>query len=232
MQLRVIARRAGDGSLTILGDVAQANRRGGLSQLGRRCAVSARGDEATVEELRHAYRVPARSWMWRCRCSPDRARHRAADLLPHRRRAAALQARERRSSSQTALREGASRMLEGLVAVILAEELAGEFDERRPFDGVPVLTPRQAKGLEFDHVVVVEPARDRRARAGPARALRRADATDEDARRRVFPPASAGARFIALPRARMDFPTGRGSARRRRGAPRARRARRRRARRS
>ncbi|HEU5211405.1 MAG TPA: ATP-binding domain-containing protein, partial [Gaiellaceae bacterium] len=28
------------------------------------------------------------------------------------------------------------------------------FDERR----VPVLTPREAKGLEFDHVVVVEPA--------------------------------------------------------------------------
>ena len=26
------------------------------------------------------------------------------------------------------------------------------------WDGVPLLTPRQAKGLEFDHVVVVEPA--------------------------------------------------------------------------
>ena len=26
----------------------------------------------------------------------------------------------------------------------------------------PILTPRQAKGLEFDHVVVVEPAGDRR----------------------------------------------------------------------
>ena len=26
------------------------------------------------------------------------------------------------------------------------------------YDGVPLLTPRQAKGLEFDHVVVVEPA--------------------------------------------------------------------------
>ena len=29
------------------------------------------------------------------------------------------------------------------------------FDEAR----MPVLTPREAKGLEFDHVVVVEPAR-------------------------------------------------------------------------
>ena len=26
------------------------------------------------------------------------------------------------------------------------------------WDDVPLLTPRQAKGLEFDHVVVVEPA--------------------------------------------------------------------------
>ena len=29
------------------------------------------------------------------------------------------------------------------------------FDETR----IPVLTPRESKGLEFDHVVVVEPAR-------------------------------------------------------------------------
>ena len=26
------------------------------------------------------------------------------------------------------------------------------------YEGVPLLTPRQAKGLEFDHVIVVEPA--------------------------------------------------------------------------
>ena len=30
--------------------------------------------------------------------------------------------------------------------------------DERPYDGVPLLTPRQAKGLEFDHVIVVEPA--------------------------------------------------------------------------
>jgi hypothetical protein len=44
---------------------------------------------------------------------------------------------------------------DGLVAVIVPENLAGE----APTDElVPVLTPREAKGLEFDHVVVVEPA--------------------------------------------------------------------------
>jgi superfamily I DNA/RNA helicase len=44
---------------------------------------------------------------------------------------------------------------EGLAAVILPEELA---DNVPSGELVPVLTPREAKGLEFDHVVVVEPA--------------------------------------------------------------------------
>ena len=44
---------------------------------------------------------------------------------------------------------------DGLPAVIVPEELA----DHLPSDElVPVLTPREAKGLEFDHVVVVEPA--------------------------------------------------------------------------
>ena len=48
--------------------------------------------------------------------------------------------------------------LEGLLAVIVPEELADEVPADDLWNGVPVLTPRQAKGLEFDHVVVVEPA--------------------------------------------------------------------------
>jgi ATP-dependent exoDNAse (exonuclease V) beta subunit len=44
---------------------------------------------------------------------------------------------------------------DGLLAVIVPEQLADDI----PSDElVPVLTPREAKGLEFDHVVVVEPA--------------------------------------------------------------------------
>jgi superfamily I DNA/RNA helicase len=50
---------------------------------------------------------------------------------------------------------------EGLVAVIAPASLrpgpgaVSVFDDAR----VPVLTPRESKGLEFDHVIVVEPAR-------------------------------------------------------------------------
>jgi superfamily I DNA/RNA helicase len=55
---------------------------------------------------------------------------------------------------ETALREAvALEDLDGLLAVIVPRGLAVEAEF--PF---PILTPRQAKGLEFDHVVVVEPA--------------------------------------------------------------------------
>jgi superfamily I DNA/RNA helicase len=55
---------------------------------------------------------------------------------------------------ETALREAvALEDLDGLVAVIAPRSLA--VSDEFPF---PILTPRQAKGLEFDHVVVVEPA--------------------------------------------------------------------------
>ena len=49
---------------------------------------------------------------------------------------------------------------DGLLAVIAPRALAVDTPSGDAFDelSVPVLTPRQAKGLEFDHVVVVEPA--------------------------------------------------------------------------
>ncbi len=49
---------------------------------------------------------------------------------------------------------------DGLLAVIVPRALAVGTPSGDAFDeaSVPVLTPRQAKGLEFDHVVVVEPA--------------------------------------------------------------------------
>jgi hypothetical protein len=51
-----------------------------------------------------------------------------------------------------AFREAAAAP-DGLLAVILPDELDAPSDEL-----VPVLSPRESKGLEFDHVIVVEPA--------------------------------------------------------------------------
>src|SRR4029077_11859277 len=58
MQLRMVARRAQDGSLTILGDVAQATGAITYSSWSDVLPHLPHGDEAEVEELRHAYRVP------------------------------------------------------------------------------------------------------------------------------------------------------------------------------
>jgi superfamily I DNA/RNA helicase len=60
---------------------------------------------------------------------------------------------------EAALAEAAS-FDEGLVAVIAPPSLAASAPSGHVFEEteVPVLTAPQAKGLEFDHVVVVEPA--------------------------------------------------------------------------
>src|SRR5438874_1626744 len=158
MQLLAVSRRTTDGSLTILGDVAQAT--GPVVYRRWQELESFLPDEAevTIEELRHAYRVPGEIMelalplldliapgvepplSYRQGGAPPRlVRVAAADLI------------------DVALLEAAEQ--DGLVAVIAPRSLVGvahgeTFDE----SSVPVLTPLQAKGLEFDHVVVVEPA--------------------------------------------------------------------------
>ena len=48
---------------------------------------------------------------------------------------------------------------DGLVALIVPDELIEPaLAHENAFEGIPLLTPRAAKGLEFDHVIVVEPA--------------------------------------------------------------------------
>ena len=157
MQLLTVSRRAVDGSLTILGDVAQAT--GPIVYRRWQELEPFLPDEAevTIEELRHAYRVPGeimdfalplldvvapeseRPVSYRQGGEPPRLVQATGDEL-----------------LATAFREAAE--LDGLLAVIAPGSLAvaggDAFDEM----SIPVLTPRDAKGLEFDHVVVVEPA--------------------------------------------------------------------------
>src|SRR5262249_55756800 len=59
MQLRMVAGRASGGSLTLLGDVAQATGPVPYARWQDVLAHLPEGDLAAVEELRHAYRVPA-----------------------------------------------------------------------------------------------------------------------------------------------------------------------------
>ena len=161
MQLRTIARRAGDGSLTVLGDVAQAT--GPVLYRGWDEVLPhlPDGDDATVEELRHAYRVPREIMELALPLlegiAPD-----VAPPISYRTGAPPPTIRqvEPEHLLADAYREAARLAAEdGLLAVIAPDELvAGPAEEEDLWDGVPILTPRQAKGLEFDHVIVVEPA--------------------------------------------------------------------------
>jgi DNA helicase IV len=160
MQLRMIARRTGDGSLTILGDVAQATGAVLYRRWDEVLPHLPSGDEAVVEELRHAYRVP-REIMELALPLLDEIAPDVTPPISYRTGAAAPTIR--RVGQERVLAEAfreAERLAaaDGLLAVIAPDELVSGQATDDLWDGVPLLTPRQAKGLEFDHVVVVEPA--------------------------------------------------------------------------
>ena len=168
MQLRAVARRATGGSLTILGDIAQAT--GPVAYDTWEEVLAHLPGDAEVEELRHAYRVPAEIMelalplleliaprvtppvAFRTGAAPPRIEHVPQDELV----VTALRAVRRLAEE------------EGLLAVILPELLMPELSGHSAYDdGIPLLAPRRAKGLEFDHVVVVEPALIAEGEAGP-----------------------------------------------------------------
>ena len=160
LQLRMVGRRAARG-LTILGDVAQGT--GPVPYGSWREVVTHLPDaaEARIEELLHAYRVPAEIMELALplldAVAPGVERPRAY------RTGAAAPRVERVAEGElvaTALREAGAVAEDGLVAVIAPRSVADALPRADTFDetAIPVLTARNAKGLEFDHVVVVEPA--------------------------------------------------------------------------
>jgi DNA helicase IV len=155
MQLRMIERRSRDGALTLLGDVAQ-----GTGPV-RYAAWEEVLPDAEIEELRHAYRVP-REIMEVALPLLDTIAPDVAPPISY--RTGAEPPKVHRVEEEHLLTEAyreAARFADtdGLIALIVPEELADDALASAPlYDGVPLLTPRQAKGLEFDHVVVVEPA--------------------------------------------------------------------------
>jgi DNA helicase IV len=161
MQLRMIGRRAA-GSFTILGDIAQATGPIPYRSWAELLPHLPGGAEAEVAELRHAYRVPGEIMA----LALPLLEHIAPDVQPPIAFRAGA-APPRIVAADPALPRAfdeAARLAEeeGLLAVIAPASLRGDsesatslFDETR----IPVLTPRESKGLEFDHVVLVEPAR-------------------------------------------------------------------------
>jgi DNA helicase IV len=160
MQLRMIGRRMAD-SFTLLGDVAQATGPVAYRHWEDLLTHLPGGGGAQVEELTHAYRVPREIMDF----SLPLLAAIAPDVQPPRAfRGGCEPPRIVEGPDALALAlDEAARLAgeEGLLAVIApasmrsGEATASVFDETR----IPMLTPREAKGLEFDHVVVVEPAR-------------------------------------------------------------------------
>jgi len=160
MQLRMIARRAA-GAFTLLGDVAQATGPVSYRRWEDLLAFLPGGERAEVEELRHAYRVPREIMA----LALPLLAHIAPDMEPPLAyRAGAEPPRIVRGDPPLAAAyEEAARLAgaDGLLALIAPASLRGDLEEAPAlFDDtrISVLTPREAKGMEFDHVIVVEPA--------------------------------------------------------------------------
>jgi DNA helicase IV len=161
MQLRMIARRA-RGAFTILGDIAQATGPIPYERWDDLLGYLPGGERAQIEELRHAYRVPREIMAL---ALPLLAKIAPEVEPPVAYRVGADPPEIVHGDPPLALAfEVAARLAgeEGLLAVIAPASLRGDaggatgslFDETR----IAVLTPREAKGMEFDHVIVVEPA--------------------------------------------------------------------------
>jgi DNA helicase IV len=158
MQLRMVERRAA-GAFTVLGDIAQATGPIPYRHWDELLPYLPGGERAQVEELRHAYRVPREIMAIALplleRIAPD-----VEPPLAYRVGAESPRI-VRGDPPLEAGYEEAARLAgdEGLLAIIAPPSLRGTtagslFDESR----IAVLTPREAKGMEFDHVIVVEPA--------------------------------------------------------------------------
>ena len=160
MQLRMVARRA-TGGFTILGDIAQATGPIAYDRWDELLPFLPDGERARVEELRHAYRVPREIMAVALplleRIAPD-----VEPPLAYRVGAEPPRVVLDEAPLQAAYEEAARLAAdEGLLAVIAPPSLRSDdgsssslFDDTR----IAVLTPREAKGMEFDHVIVVEPA--------------------------------------------------------------------------
>ena len=173
MQMRMIARRAPAGSLTILGDIAQAT--GPFAYEGWDALLGhLPGDGAAVEELVLAYRVPAEIMEL---ALPLLAQIAPGVRPPQSYRPGGQEPRFLRVETRELAHRTAEEALlldagDGTVAIVAPESLLPEIGEvlsRAEIDwhdspleelapAVRLLTAREAKGLEFDHVVVVEPA--------------------------------------------------------------------------
>jgi len=169
MQLRMLARRS-TGAITVLGDIAQAAGPISYHRWDDLLPYLAPEVAVTLEELRLAYRVPREVMELALPLlpliAPDVAppiAYRSGDEPPRfvRVEAEHLVASAVHEAGREALRDGRTALIAPAALLAVLEPLLPRqdtaFDELS--SGIQALTPKGAKGLEFDRVVLVEPAR-------------------------------------------------------------------------
>lgn len=175
MELRMVARRSPKGSMTVLGDLAQATSPGAQTDWSE-AASSLGAEQSRVEELTVGYRVPGPVMAFANRLLP----HAAPGLRPPSSvRQTGVPPRITAAQQSDLLAVAAREVAEvagswSLTAVVVPETLRTGMSEALDSAGVDfvdgaisasigdhvtLLPPASTKGLEFDAVVVIEPAR-------------------------------------------------------------------------
>ncbi len=172
MQWRMLARRCPTGSMTLVGDFGQSSKAGAANSWDEVLALLPQRIPARVVTLTVNYRTPAEIMdvahqvlaAGAPNVPPTKAVRRTGEFPRFER----VDAGNLIDTAAAAARE---ILGDGTVAIVATADLHPEFVEALADVGavadsvealdapIAVLTPIEAKGLEFDHVVVVEPAR-------------------------------------------------------------------------
>jgi DNA helicase IV len=187
MALRMVARRVPSGSLTVLGDLAQATAPGAQDDWMAAAVHLRVADDAELRELRTGYRLPGEILDWASRLlaeaapglRPARSVRRGGQPPLVRRfdvdslLAGAVEAATGLSASWGLIGIVAppSRVADLHAALVAAGLDVGPVDPGRLDHQISVLSAVGTKGLEFDAAVVVEPAAIIAEEAGGPRAL-------------------------------------------------------------
>lgn len=169
MQARALARRCPSGSMTILGDLAQGTGLHEYHSWRELVGLLTEGSTWTAEVLQAGFRLPpevadfveplARAAAPRVpvarsvRPARQQTVHiRSVDTPEH-----LIEAVAGRVAETTSGRDGRSTAVIAPADASFQELIRAELS-KIGVSGVPVLEPHRAKGIEFDHVVVVEPS--------------------------------------------------------------------------
>jgi DNA helicase IV len=172
MQWRMLTRRCPSGSMTLVGDPGQASRPGALASWSEALAHLPQHTAARFVTLTINYRTPAEVMDVAARllavAAPTVEPSRSVRSTGEQPRFVATTPEQLLDQTATLAREALART--GTLAVIAPAALhagiisrlgavGASSDASEALDAaVAVLEPAEAKGLEFDHVVVVEPA--------------------------------------------------------------------------